>query len=1096
MQRHLGYFSANDALNAFVLEPYMTLFSQCFSRQPAKDGVGRRYGTLPLLVFVTLFSFESDLMFAQAVTDSEVPAVIESDDSASAATDATVVENGTSETAPVTTAPATAAPVADSATGQVEPTAPGASSTLTEPAPAAANPVAPAPTVAKAPPAATVPARKPGEEPELSFNFSGADWKMVVEWLANEAGLSLQADRFPAGTVNYIDPTRTYSVKEAMDVLNRLLLDRGYALVRRGRLLMLINLESDNAPKLIGEVAELVTPDELDARANSDIVRCVFALGGMSAEAARNEISQLIGPAGSSIVLESAKQVVVTETVGKLRAIRSLLENAGTANNSVTEIVLKHRVADEVLDIARPLLGLEPGANSNDTIRIAVGPYGDRIYATGDATKCSLLSNIVERIDTPMMAPDATAVDPTNLPRLETYAVGAVDPATVIDVLQTLLAGIPDTRIASDPLSKGVIAYARPETHKVIRETIDKLEGKGSTFEIIQLRRLEPSQALLTINKFFGVTSTGGEGPTVDGDPVTGKLWVRGTPEQIQLVKNLIERLEGADAKGPLGDRVRILPYTGATAQQTLEQMQTLWNLSGRTGKIRMVTPAGSNRSPAKPTDGITFPQRRIAGDRVDQDRNSSDPQGQGDERPQPPVVPENDRGQRPADAPDRSLDEARTERETEYHLVAQQENQLPISEASHDNSAQSSEADAVQPTGDIVVTMTPNGMIIASDDPNALAEFEQMMRTLVDQTSLGSDQPTVFWLKFAKATEAASTITKILGGSSDSSTSSSSGGGGSVLSELGGGMLGGLLGIGGSSSSSGSGPVLTTTGSVSIIPDARLNALIVQANAVDMRMIEMVLEVIDREESPEDVQTVSRPQLIPVIYQDANDVATIIKGVYAERIGGGQNESRNRQPSPEDFINALRGGGGGRGGARQEEQVSKPAPITVAVDTKSNSLIVSAPPQDVNDIRELVEAIDAGGVSSEETVEIVSLGGNLKPEVVQKALESVLGPQAKASTTASATPPPSQTPSSGSSGASSGNSSSQPSPEDIQRRIEFFRALRGGGDSGGGFGGGSRGGFGGGGFGGGGFGGGGFGGGGRSGSGGGDSGGGGRGGR
>ncbi len=940
---------------------------------------------------------------------------------------------------------------------------------------------------------------------------------MVVEWLANEAGLSLQADRFPAGTVNYIDPSRTYSVKEAMDVLNRLLLDRGYALVRRGRSLMLINLESDNAPKLIGEVAELVTPDELDARANSDIVRCVFALGGMSAEAARNEISQLIGPAGSSIVLESAKQVVVTETVGKLRAIRALLENAGNANNSVTEIVLKHRVADEVLDIARPLLGLEAGANSNDTIRIAVGPYGDRIYATGDATKCALLTNIVERIDTPMTAPDAIAADPTNLPRLETYAVGAVDPTTVIDVLQTLLAGIPDTRIASDPLSKGVIAYARPETHKVIRETIDKLEGKGSTFEIIQLRRLEPSQALLTINKFFGVTSTGGEGPTVDGDPVTGKLWVRGTPEQIQLVKNLIERLEGADAKGPLGDRVRILPYTGATAQQTLEQMQTLWNLSGRSGKIRMVTPAGSTGTPTQSTDGITFPQRRVAGERVDQQRGPENSQQPIDERRQPPVAPEKPAGGLPADAADKTFEEARAESDREYHLVAQQADAPPaISESDHSDGLQpadetngsrnvtvtkqvaDSEESAVQPTGDIVVTMTPTGMIIASDDPNALAEFEQMMRTLVDQTSLGSDQPTVFWLKFAKATEAASTITKILGGASDSSSSSSSGGGGSVLSELGGGMLGGLLGIGGSSSSAGSGPVLTTTGSVSIIPDARLNALIVQANAVDMRMIEMVLEVIDREESPEDVQTVSRPQLIPVIYQDANDVATIIKGVYAERMGGGQNENRNRQPSPEDFINALRGGGGGgRGGARQEEQVSKPATITVAVDAKSNSLIVSAPPQDVEDIRELVEAIDAGGVSSEETVEIVSLGGNLKPEVVQKALESVLGPQAKASTTASATPPPtSSQPSSSGSGAASGNNNApQPSAEDIQRRIEFFRALRGGG--GGGQGGG---GFGGGGFGGGGFGGGGFGGGGRGGFGGGgggnDGGGGGRGGR
>lgn len=481
-----------------------------------------------------------------------------------------------------------------------------------------------------------------------------------------------------------------------------------------------------------------------------------------------------------------------------------------------------------------------------------------------------------------------------------------------------------------------------------------------------------------------------------------------------------------------------------------------------------MVTPAGTSPAKASSTDGITFPQRRIAGDRYDQMQNEREQRNSSD-RSEQPSAPENGAPPQKPQVSDRSLEEASAARDTDYHFVAQQTNEAPLT----DEPRSETEAKKPAPTGDIVVTLTPTGMIIASDDPNALAEFEEMMRTLIDQTSLGSDQPTVFWLKYAKAAEAASTITKILGGASDTS-SSSVGGGGSVLSELGGGMLGGLLGIGGSSSSGSSGPVLTTTGSVSIIPDARLNALIVQANSVDMQMIEMVLEVIDREESPEDVQTVSRPQLIPVIYQDANDVATIIKGVYAERMGG-QNESRGRQqPSPEDFINALRGGGGGRGGSRQEDQGSKPATINVAVDAKSNSLIVSAPPQDVDDIRQLVEAIDAGGVASEETVEIVALGGNLKPEVVQKSLESILGPQAKASTTATAsTSSPSQQPSSSSS-SSSNSGSSQSSSDDIQRRIEFFRALRGGGGGGpsGGFGGGGFGGFGGGGFGGGGFGG------------------------
>jgi type II secretory pathway component GspD/PulD (secretin) len=388
--------------------------------------------------------------------------------------------------------------------------------------------------------------------------------------------------------------------------------------------------------------------------------------------------------------------------------------------------------------------------------------------------------------------------------------------------------------------------------------------------------------------------------------------------------------------------------------------------------------------------------------------------------------------------------------------------------------------------------------MVVASDDPIALSDFEEMMRTLTDESAAAGAQPTVFWLKYIKAPEAADLVTRVLGG--DASSGSSGGGlAGSLMGEIGGGMLGGLLGMGGGGGGdSGSGPVLTTTGSVSIIPDARLNALIVQANATDMRTVETILEVIDREESPEDVQTISKPQLIPVIYQSASDVANIIKSIYAERSGDQRGGGGGGQPqiSPQDFINAIRGGGGGRGGQANQQQ-SKPAPVTVAVDTRSNSLIVTAPPKDVEDIRDLVAAIDAGGGQTEETVEIVSLKGNVKAEVVQKALDSVLGSNSKStSASGSSTSSGSPAPAPGAEGA--------PSSDEIQRRIEFFRQMRERGGFGGGMPmgppggggspfGGSRGGFGGGSpFGGGGFGGGGFGGGG----GGGRDGGGGRGGR
>ena len=214
--------------------------------------------------------------------------------------------------------------------------------------------------------------------------------------------------------------------------------------------------------------------------------------------------------------------------------------------------------------------------------------------------------------------------------------------------------------------------------------------------------------------------------------------------------------------------------------------------------------------------------------------------------------------------------------------------------------------------------------MIIASEDLEALDAFQSLMESLAAPSSLQSDLPTIVWLKYIEADVAAELISSVLGGSEGTISSAVD----SVAGGIGGGMLG-LLGMGGGGGSSAptSKSVLTASGSVNIVPDARLNALIIHASPVDMQMIELILEKIDRQESPEDIETVSKPLLIPVIYQSANDVAEVVKSVFGDRIAGAQSSSARwprwrrgwwiwrGQPSPQDFFNALRGGGGGRRG-------------------------------------------------------------------------------------------------------------------------------------------------------------------------------------
>ena len=141
-------------------------------------------------------------------------------------------------------------------------------------------------------------------------------------------------------------------------------------------------------------------------------------------------------------------------------------------------------------------------------------------------------------------------------------------------------------------------------------------------------------------------------------------------------------------------------------------------------------------------------------------------------------------------------------------------------------------------------------GMVIASEDSETLdvSRFNGVVRLSFNSSV---ELPTIIWLSTSRRI-AAELVSSVLGGGESTIASAVD----TVTGGLGGGMLG-LLGMG----MGGGGGVerhhrlidLNLPGSVNIVPDARLNALIIHANPIDMQMIEMILEKIDIQESPED---------------------------------------------------------------------------------------------------------------------------------------------------------------------------------------------------------------------------------------------------
>lgn len=958
------------------------------------------------------------------------------------------------------------------------------------------------------------------EEVKLRFNFRYQPWKDVLEWFAQQAGLSLIMDDPPKGTFNYTDD-KAYTPAEAIDLLNGILQTKGYVLVRRNRMLMVINLENGIPPLLI----ETIPVEELDRRGTYEVVSVAFQLQKLTPEEIEGEVQKMIGPQGAVVSLPKSRQLLVTDTVGRLRAIQRAIQRAEDPEGihgqapQLRQVPLQYASPNQVLPIVRQFLDIPPeqAASADGSIKIVADPMGKGLLVSGKEEKITRLMEILKILDIPENAAKS-GMDQT--PQLEVYAVAPADPNSVLAVIQTLLAGSPDARIALDPKTGNLVALCKPSEHATIRATLEQMQADPRKIEVITLGRVDPQTAATSLKKLFGIGDTPDPNkPQIEVDTVSKQLLVRATQTQLEQIKLLLEKMgekgEGAEATTQ-GGNVRMIPITGRNGQEALERALEIWPTM-HTNRIRVVRPSAviptmrpssegeSSSSPSstesssgtKPWDtpegmleqlfgplgGMGTPRGEDSGGaartriiRPPSGSPSGGPPGAG---PKPPFLPgqtplplptqpgpssypptqpgssrpgtpppdtntprgekpvgekttgvfpaatvrapgtiflvsgvmaaPEDSGPSPQSVPSANASESET---SEASSAPSRESLSPVSEeagSEHGSSEHGSSGSAKSKTSDqkdeaseankangeppvIVVAPGPSGIMIASEDLEALDAFENLLNTLV--ANLPESNVTVFYLKHARAEVVADTLERIFGASSSSGGPPGGGGrgllgdiAGAALGDAGGGILGTLLGLGGPGGTSSG---LAPTGTIQITPDPRLNALVVQANPKDTEMIEELLKILDQEKGPEPVAVQPKARVIPVINTAAEDIADLIKEVYNDRlIGGGA--AGQRPPTPQEFIQMLRGSGGSRRGSTGTTQADIQQKMAIGVDTRNNAIIVVAPDQLFEEVEQLVKQLDAAAAESNQTIRVVNLK-NANPSSVQQALSALMG--------------------------------------------------------------------------------------------------------
>jgi type II secretory pathway component GspD/PulD (secretin) len=863
------------------------------------------------------------------------------------------------------------------------------------------------------------------KQKKLKFGFRYAPWMDVLKLFAESANLSLDLNSVPPGTFSYFDK-KEYTPTEALDILNGYLLPKGFVLVQRDEFLVCISIDEEIAPNLI----PVIGADELAQRGKNELLTVVFPLEGVDVPSIAKEIEQVKGPQGKVVGMQSTNSLMVTDIGTNLRRIQTMLAGAtrGGPNDLIFKpYTMKFLTATDAEMILRGLLGLSTGvtnvsagagfdSRSRDP-RFSAPPApttssrsGGKSFAqlTADSRTNSLLVSataaehtlIEQALKTIDVEGEGSAG--SGRPFHRVYRVISSDAREVTKTIDALMPGIV---VNEDGQNRTISIMATEKQHAEVEALIRQIDSGAGASEVMvyPLSRMDPSLATSTLQQMF--VRDGADAPTIQADMIGRQIMVRGSPDQVAQVKTLLTQL-GEDGTGKRtasnSGILRRYPISGRDPDELLPLIERMWGTASP-NPIKIIRPSERGQDTGDAPSSIhKIPnETRKAVEKSEPSADTS--------KPGHPLVAK-PRGVRVQHVAMQA--EPATESEAEAPAPAEAKNTKPP----------------------VVITVMGDELILASDDPAALDQLEEILGQTMEVLP-PRIQWYVFPLESADATEVATMLEQLFPDSSVSTSSSS----GSMLGAMGGGISSfgsGLMGM------TGLGNMAASPSTLQIIPEVRLNALLVSGPISKVKEVEQMLkEVLDVPTLGESARN-RITRMIPLEHADADEVYTLLKEVYKGYMEDNSNPQANAL--------AMLMGGGRRGNGNDQAQKPK-ASLALSVDKRTNNLVVWADEPLFQEIKATAELLDKNAQDARRTVRVMTLS-NTSSSVMTSALGQLM-PKVKVSTSGGRS-------SSSSSSSSSNTNSSTPPPsssggndqnQDQMRELFRQRMMQGGGFPGGG---------------------------------------------
>jgi len=502
-----------------------------------------------------------------------------------------------------------------------------------------------------------------------------------------------------------------------------------------------------------------------------------------------------------------------------------------------------------------------------------------------------------------------------------------------------------------EPSTNSIVALADEDVHKIIESTITELEGQENVFVIIPLQSIDPYFTITLLEEMFELKLPANllskKAIKVDADPAGMRLFVRGPKDKVDEIQKVIEDLDQKDSKGT----ERIVPVFGAKAKSLLEQAESSWQ----------------GKNPIRQLDT----SYRIETEIIERSIHKNGLE----------IVEPKDKPNQESKIEFKSRPDSKNQSIRKSELVSAK-----------------NEVNATNESRAIEAKITSRGIILGSDDSAALDSFESHLRSLSDSDGSSKVETIIYYLKYCDADEATQLVADLLDGTSSVVEKS-------TQAKLVKGTVPTTKSPTVSTSerrstkdgSTNDGSTLVTSGSLTIIADARLNRLICVGNSSDLKLVEQYLAVIDKDTSLTAIEIHGVSHIVELKHARASEIAAVIRDTYGDRVAMSSEQKKAQQA--ESAADKERGQAGPENKI-QTSRNQKPQ-MSIAVHEVSNSLIVTAPETLYQDIKELVDRLDQ---QSEQAVEVVYYPSAEGIEMLRSALQlkgSSIKPRTTSTTTA-----------------------------------------------------------------------------------------------